>query len=54
MTLSYRFFAEGEPPIKLKLKVEINTQEHFSVFRLREFPYAVRSRWFEGEASIQG
>lgn len=53
-TLSYRFFAEGEPPIKLKLKVEINTREHFSVFGPREFPYAVRSRWFEGEANIQG
>jgi len=54
VTLRYRFLAEGEPPIRLKLKVEINTREHFSVFGLREHPFAVRSRWYTGEASIRG
>ena len=52
VTLRYRFLAEGEPPIKLKLKVEINTREHFSILGLREHPFAVRSRWFQGEATI--
>jgi len=54
VTLRYRFLAEGEPPIKLRLKVEINTREHFTVFGLQEHPFPVRSRWFEGEATIQG
>jgi hypothetical protein len=30
--LLYRFDPEGQPPNKLRLKVEINTREHFAVF----------------------
>lgn len=52
VTLGYRFDAEGEPPVRLKLKVEINSREHFSVFGLQEHPFAMSSRWFEGEAIL--
>jgi len=52
VTLTYRFEAEGVPPVRLKLKAEINSREHFSIFGLREHPFAVRSRWYEGEARL--
>ena len=32
-TLIFRFESEYEPVVRLKLKVEINTREHFSVFK---------------------
>lgn len=37
----------------LKLKVEINSREHFSVFGLKAVPFSVDSRWFEGACEIQ-
>ncbi|MFH1463125.1 MAG: nucleotidyl transferase AbiEii/AbiGii toxin family protein [Pseudomonadota bacterium] len=54
VTLAYRFVAEGEPPVRLRLKVEINSREHFSVFGLREHPFAVTSQWFQGSAHVRG
>jgi predicted nucleotidyltransferase component of viral defense system len=51
-TLIYRFNSEDEPPYRLKLKVEINTREHFSVYGLRAASFTVTSRWFTGTASI--
>jgi predicted nucleotidyltransferase component of viral defense system len=52
-TINYEVKSEptGAPPIRLK--VEINTREHFSVTDLRSVPFQVSSRWFEGEANIQ-
>lgn len=51
-TLSYRFESEDLPPARLKLKVEINTREHFTVFGLRKHRFEVASRWFSGAADI--
>jgi predicted nucleotidyltransferase component of viral defense system len=51
VTLVYRTQAEDGVP--LKLKVEINSREHFSVFGLEALPMEVRSRWFSGSASIK-
>ena len=48
VTFGYRFRSEGMPPIPLKLKVEINTREHFSVYGLQRVPFSVSSRWFSG------
>ena len=53
MTFLYRFNSEGVPATPLKLKVETNTREHFSVYGLKEIPFRVSSRWFEGSCSIQ-
>ena len=53
ITFVYRFDSEDRPPIPLKLKVEINTREHFSVYGLQRIPFAVKSRWFEGDCEIQ-
>lgn len=52
VTFAYRFASEETPPIPLKLKVEINTREHFSIFGTELIPFEVRSRWFEGSCDI--
>lgn len=52
VTLVYRFDSEGTPPVRLRLKVEINSREHFSVYGLSCFPFSVSSRWFTGNAEI--
>ena len=52
VTFFYRFESEGQPPIKLRLKVEINTREHFTVYGLATQPFAVASPWFKGECAI--
>jgi hypothetical protein len=38
--------------VLLRLKVEINTREHFSVFDVQRHAYEVESRWFTGRAHI--
>jgi hypothetical protein len=48
--LIYRMSSEGQPPVPMRLKVEINSPEHFSVFGIEEHELAVRSRWFTGTA----
>jgi hypothetical protein len=50
VTLLYRFESEIPPVRRLRLKVEINTREHFTVFGHIRPLLAVRSRWFEGRA----
>jgi len=52
VTLSYRFESEELPPVRLKLKIEINSREHFTVFGLRKHPFEVKSRWFTGTADV--
>ena len=36
----------------LRLKVEINTREHFALHGFHTMPFAVSSRWFTGNADI--
>jgi predicted nucleotidyltransferase component of viral defense system len=52
ITFYYRFNSDGAPPIPMRLKVEINSREHFSVLGLTSVPFAVNSRWFTGAAEI--
>lgn len=52
VVLYYRFMSEGSPQERLRLKVEINSREHFSVFPLEYVDFACESPWFNGEASI--
>ena len=49
-TLVFRFQSEGEIP--MKLKVEINCREHFTVFGLQEMLVSVESEWFTGQALV--
>jgi predicted nucleotidyltransferase component of viral defense system len=52
VTFTYRFLSEDMPPIPLRLKVETNSREHFSVHGFKHVPFAVSSRWFEGACDI--
>ncbi len=50
--LTYRIESEGPPVVQLRLKVEINTREHFVVEGYKKQPFAVQSRWFKGDCEI--
>jgi predicted nucleotidyltransferase component of viral defense system len=50
--LTYRMDSEGPPVVPLRLKVEINTREHFTVLGFHKRPFRVGSRWFTGECGI--
>jgi predicted nucleotidyltransferase component of viral defense system len=52
VTLTYRANSEIAPVVPLKLKIEINTREHFTVLGLVEETLAVKSRWFTGQSAI--
>ncbi|PTM19869.1 MAG: hypothetical protein DA446_06130 [Bacteroidetes bacterium] len=47
-----RFDSEFPPSIKLRLKVEANTREHFTVLGLLKFPFEVKSSWFNGRCNL--
>ncbi len=53
VTFTYRFNSEGTPSVPLRLKVEINTREHFSVNGFVDTPYNISSRWFDGSCQIK-
>lgn len=51
-TLGYRFNTSFEPVATMRLKVEINTREHFSILGIGRRTFAVKNPWFQGEADI--
>lgn len=51
-TLIYRFDSEIPPITPLRIKIEINTREHFSVFGYTEKEMSVDNAWFKGSANI--
>jgi len=52
VTLVYRMGSEDAPPLPLRLKVEINSREHFSAFGYSAVPFDVASPWFTGGTDI--
>jgi hypothetical protein len=52
VTLIYRMESEGSPVISMRMKVEINTREHFAVDGFRKIPFSVDSRWFQGSCEV--
>jgi predicted nucleotidyltransferase component of viral defense system len=50
--LIYRMESEGLPVIPMRLKIEINTREHFSIEGFKKRSFMVSSRWFEGREEI--
>jgi len=52
VTFVYRFDSEDVPPMLLRLKVEVNSREHFAVYGSARVLFAVDSRWFQGVAEI--
>lgn len=53
-TVIYRFETSTQPVISMRLKIEINTREHFNVLGLKEIPYKVENSWFTGECNLTG
>ena len=52
MHLVFKFTPEADAQATLKLKIEINTREHESLFPVRRYPFAVESDWYQGQAEI--
>jgi predicted nucleotidyltransferase component of viral defense system len=52
VSLVYRAQSEDVPPLLLRIKIEINTREHFQVLPVVERRLCVESRWFSGDARI--
>jgi predicted nucleotidyltransferase component of viral defense system len=52
VVLNYRFSSEIPPVVPLRLKVEINTREHFSVMGIEKRSYSVQSNWFSGVCEL--
>jgi predicted nucleotidyltransferase component of viral defense system len=46
-TLYYRFDISSDIPAQRKIKIEINTREHFSVLGVSKKEFAVNSSWFK-------
>jgi predicted nucleotidyltransferase component of viral defense system len=53
VTLTYRAESEIPPVVPMKLKVEINTREHFSVLGYQEYPFSIKSRWYSGSCKLR-
>ncbi|MDY7396295.1 nucleotidyl transferase AbiEii/AbiGii toxin family protein [Aureibaculum sp. 2210JD6-5] len=51
-TVSYRFESEIAPVINLRLKIEINTREHFSVMGYTELTHKMENGWFSGSCTM--
>jgi predicted nucleotidyltransferase component of viral defense system len=52
VSLVYRAMSEDVPPLPLRIKIEINTREHFCSLPLADRTLCVKSRWFSGESRI--
>ena len=52
MHLVFRFAPEADPQSMLKVKIEINTREHESLFGIRRYPFSVENDWYQGRAGI--
>lgn len=51
-TLVYRFESEIPPVINLRLKIEINCREHFSVLGYNEIEHSVDNSWANGSCKL--
>lgn len=49
-TLIYRFESEMPPVQRMRLKIEVNTGEHFTVLGTQRRPIRCESEWFKGSA----
>jgi predicted nucleotidyltransferase component of viral defense system len=50
--LIYRFESENPPVVRLRLKLETNTREHFAVRGTASRPFGVESRWWQGQTDV--
>ena len=52
VTLTYRMDSETPPITPLKLKVEINSREHFAALGVQQRRFSVDSPWFSGVCDV--
>lgn len=52
VNLVYHFDSQDQPPFKLRLKIEINTREHFSILGFVRRNFDLRNPWFSGTVGI--
>ena len=50
--LNYRFETEVEPIITRKVKIEINTREHFNVQPYVKKQFQIKNDWFQGDSQV--
>ncbi|MBK7108850.1 MAG: nucleotidyl transferase AbiEii/AbiGii toxin family protein [Bacteroidetes bacterium] len=51
-TMKFRFDSEFPPIVSLRLKIETNCREHFTVLGWEKKPFEVKSSWFNGECNL--
>lgn len=51
-TLFYRFATESEPVTQIRVKIEINTREHFNLYGLQKYPFEIISPWYKQKVII--
>lgn len=51
-TLIYIYYAENPPNPKMKIKIEINTREHFAIEGIKKLNFECSSDWFTGSTEI--
>jgi len=52
-TLVYRFESEIKPVINLRLKIEINCREHFTVMGYKEIEHTIKNTWANGSCKLK-
>jgi len=52
MHLVFKYAPEVDPETVLKLKVEINTREHGSLYGAKQYPFEVDSSWHQAKTDI--
>ncbi|MBI4602956.1 MAG: nucleotidyl transferase AbiEii/AbiGii toxin family protein [Planctomycetes bacterium] len=52
VTITYRFDSEAMPVRPLRLKIEINVREHFSVLGIQKRRFVVDNPWFRQESEV--
>lgn len=51
-TLKYKFMSEEAPVRSMRLKIEINTGEHFAVLGYKHINFKMQNGWYSGSADI--
>ena len=51
--LIFKFSPEAAAPeTQLKVKIEINTREHQSLYKIRKYPFELESQWYRACANL--
>jgi len=52
MHLVFKFAPEADPATNLKLKIEINTREHGSLYGIKAYPFEIGNGWYAATTKI--